>query len=238
MTDLPTLREMLATQRARLKIAIGNEAKAAKITPQAGRVIREVERLTALIAEREAEEAFDVAPVSTKPVGANAGAERLIKGRWPLSRIAGDCRVSKETAKRWRQGKKTPSATARARLSEAPYRIPVDAWEHTSISHTVAPARRRASKGVDTAQELRDQIESYRDMLTEPGLSADARLKAHRGLTSALVALSHKEGTQITETVIVRHPAHQRVQAIIFTALESYPEAARAVADALKAAAG
>ena len=69
-------------------------------------------------------------------------------------------------------------------------------------------------------------------------LSASASVQVERALGSALASLAKLDGTQITESVLVRHPAHQRVMAVVFGALESYPEAARAVADALRAAAG
>jgi len=76
------------------------------------------------------------------------------------------------------------------------------------------------------------------EALLDADLSASASVQVERALGQALAGIAKLDGTQITEAVIVRHPAHQRVMAVVFSALESYPDAARAVADALKAAAG
>ena len=49
-----TLREMLAIQEARLKIALGNEANDRKISPSTGKIAREVERLRRELTEADA----------------------------------------------------------------------------------------------------------------------------------------------------------------------------------------
>jgi transcriptional regulator with XRE-family HTH domain len=228
--DLDTLRKMLELQQSRLTIAVGNEAKAAKVTPQAGRIAREVERLTAAVAaaERAAAPVADEAPADA--AAPNAGAAALRAGGWGLGEVAEACGVTRESVKRWRFGRKVPGAAARKRLAQAPFRIPTDAWDRRAgaASDSNGP-RRESSRPKDrthprndrtTELELRDQVTRYREMLADPAVSTDARVKAERGLSAVLTALSRIEGTHISEATIIRHPAFRAVLAALMSRAE------------------
>ena len=93
---------------------------------------------------------------------------------------------------------------------------------------------------VDIRAELEAQVARLKHTLAHErdDMEPDEALQFERVYGQCLASLAKLDGTQISEPVIVRHPAHQRVMAVVFAALEAYPEAARAVADALKAAAG
>jgi len=139
-------------------------------------------------------------------------------------------------------GRKRPGPEHRARL-EALGLVKAEQWEQDKASGRKAPSRPGAPEAqeapgkLDTRAKLEAQVRRL-EALLDAELSASAAVQVERALGQALAGIAKLDGTQITESVLVRHPAHQRVMAVVFSALESYPEAARAVADALKAAAG
>jgi hypothetical protein len=126
---------------------------------------------------------------------------------WTLAslRCAGDRSV-------WRFSRKVPGAAARKRLAQAPFRIPTDAWDRRAGAASDSNGPRRESsrpkdrthprKNRTTELELRDQVTRYREMLADPTVSTDARVKAERGLSAVLTALSRIEGTHISEAQI------------------------------------
>lgn len=69
-------------------------------------------------------------------------------------------------------------------------------------------------------------------------LPTGQRVDAERALSATLVALQRLDGTQITESTIVRHPCTKQVLGAVLAALEPWPDAVRAVAEALHARAG
>lgn len=94
------------------------------------------------------------------------------------------------------------------------------------------------SAGWSTPEALRAQSSRLTALLTDASLSTAARIQTERALSTTLSALTKAEGTQISESTVVKHPAHRRVMAAILSALEPFPEALRAVADALHAREG
>lgn len=155
------------------------------------------------------------------------------------SEIARACGVSAQTAHRWWNGA-VPGLEHQARL-EALGWVKAEQWARGApkapvrAAPPVAPAPVRGGATVDTRDKLQSQVQRLEALLGE-SLSASSAVQVEKALGSALSSLSKLDGAQITETTLLRHPAHQRLMATIFAALQAFPEAARAVADALKAA--
>lgn len=149
--------------------------------------------------------------------------------------------VSKQSVSRWWSGAKVPGPEHRARL-EALGLVKAEQWEQDKASgrkaapRATVPAQDPPGR-LDTRAKLEAQVRRLEALLGAE-LSASASVQVERALGQALGAIAKLDGTQITEPVLVRHPAHQRVMAVVFSALESYPDAARSVADALRAVAG
>ncbi len=169
------------------------------------------------------------------------GARALKRCAKTGAEIARLCGVTPQLVSLWLKGRKRPGPEHRARL-EALGLVKAEQWEQDGAGRrkgqqraTVAPADPGGK--VDTRTKLEAQVRRLEALLSEE-LSATASVQVERALGTALASLAKLDGTQITESVLVRHPAHQRVMALVFSALEGHPEAARAVADALKAAAG
>ena len=163
---------------------------------------------------------------------------RCGKTQAEIARLLG---VSKQTVSRWWNGEKLPAPEHRARL-EALGLVKAEQWEQDgagrrkALPRPATPPVEPVGK-LDTRSKLEAQVRRL-ELLLGGELSATASVQVERALGQALAGIAKLDGTQITESVLVRHPAHQRVMAVIFAALEGHPEAARAVADALKAAAG
>ena len=166
------------------------------------------------------------------------GAKALKRCGWTQGKIARECGVSQPLVGGWMSGRKRPGPEHRARL-EALGLVKAEQWEQDKASGRKAPPRPTAVQDqvgpLDTRVKLEAQVRRL-EALLDADLSASASVQVERALGQALAGIAKLDGTQITEAVIVRHPAHQRVMAVVFSALESYPDAARAVADALKAA--
>jgi transcriptional regulator with XRE-family HTH domain len=169
------------------------------------------------------------------------GARALKRSGKTGAELARLCGVSAQLVSLWLKGKKRPGPEHRARLEALGLAL-ADQWEKDSSKRRKAhssPAMAHAAPAtaLDTRSELVEQVGRLRRLIGE-GLSPAASVQVERALGQALVALSKIDGTTITELTIVRHPAHRRVMAVILAALEPYPEAMRAVADALKAREG
>lgn len=158
--------------------------------------------------------------------------------------------VTRQLVGLWWSGKNLPGPEHRARL-EALGLVKTEQWERDGAGRGKVPPRatvtaetaepETAEPGpvgrLDTRAKLEAQVRRL-ELLLGGELSASAAVQVERALGQALAGIAKLDGTQISESVIVRHPAHQRVMALVFSALEAFPEAARAVADALKAVAG
>jgi transcriptional regulator with XRE-family HTH domain len=169
----------------------------------------------------------------------SAGALALRKSGKPQAEIARLCGVSKQTVSRWCNDGDVPAPEHQARL-EALGIVRAEQWGKGQLGKSKpqqAPAQPVPTTALDTRSELVEQVCRLRRLIGE-NLSPAASVQVERALGQALVAISKIDGTAITELTIVRHPAHRRVMAVILAALEPYPEAMRAVADALKAREG
>lgn len=175
----------------------------------------------------------------TRRVDTNMGALALRKCGKTQSEVARLCGVSRTIVSEWWHGRKVPGPEHRARL-EALGLVKAEQWEGKP---TGAPVVRPSAVSdevrgkLDTRTKLESQVRRL-EALLQADLSATAAVQVERALGSALAALAKLDGTQISEQTLLRHPAHQRVMAVVFAALEGHPEAARAVADALKAVSG
>lgn len=171
------------------------------------------------------------------------GALALRKSGKTQSEIARLCGVSRQTVSRWWNGDKLPAPEQRARLEVLGLAL-AEQWIQGGASRKAAVRPVPVEDGpalppgqLNTRGELVAQATRLRALLSQD-LTASAAIQVERALSQTLGAVARLDGVQITETTIVRHPAHRRVMAVIFSALEPYPDAARAVADALKAAGG
>lgn len=139
----------------------------------------------------------------------------------------------------WRSGAKQPSAPARARMYAA-LGIPVQAWQQRAkeTEDDGAAAEPEPDPVIGSALEeclqllatiKRDRVQrnllpAERVKLTD----AEARLLKLRAELEARAELSE-------DRYVREHPAWLRARNLISAALKPYPEAARAVADALEA---
>lgn len=133
------LRQQLAIQQARYKIAIGNEAKTGRVTAQASKIGADIERLTRAIEAAELEEEPS-GNATFEPIAPtiNDGASVLKSGGWSHGEIARATGKTRSASQLWRGGKKTPDQASRVKLSEPPYSIPIGAWDAYTPPGTVA----------------------------------------------------------------------------------------------------
>lgn len=140
----------------------------------------------------------------------------------------------------WRSGKRMPSVEARARMQDA-FGIPIEAWSQAPSNGEAAAAapapladpNAPIPSSLEACLSLLSQIQ--RDRVT-PNLLPAERVKLADAEARILKLRADLErSAEFSEDRYVRdHPAWLRVRREIAHALEPFPEAARAVADALE----
>lgn len=149
---------------------------------------------------------------------------------------------SKQTVLDWRNGRKVPDEGFRRKLEKA-YGIPVRSWllppEGTDggdapvIQAKAPPAA--SSKPDTTLGETLALIEATKAQLAARGLQPQERAKLNDTLAKllALRARLERDVEALEDRIVREHPQWARIRATITSALKPYPEAAKAVAEAL-----
>ncbi len=175
------------------------------------------------------------------------GQRRLLEVPDSLSVIAAAVGVGKTVVSYWRSGEKLPGPGPRARLREA-YGIEPADWERvpgarpaparaassSSSASSAGPAAPPAGKPT-TIAEVDEQLRMLRELQEEPGLvpSERVRLADSMGKLLAIKARLERDAELLEDRIVREHPFYGRLEATILAALRPFPDAARAVADAL-----
>jgi transcriptional regulator with XRE-family HTH domain len=146
----------------------------------------------------------------------------------------------------WRRGRRVPGAAARHKL-ELLYAIPRRAWEVApgepvpAPPETEAPPETSQPQAADsTLATTRAQIDAILAKLdrenSEADLTEGEEAKARDTLSKllALRARLERDRDLLEDRVVREHPEWVRTKAAILEALRPYPEAAQAVAEALR----
>lgn len=142
---------------------------------------------------------------------------------------------SPQTVLRWRNGERIPNAAIRAQMQIA-FGIPIEAW-------TKLPATREAEPVPDVTELPHTSLQECLELLTvirkdrsQPNLLPGERSKLVDAEARILKLRADLEMRQeLSEDRYVReHPAWLRARNEISRVLMQFPEAARAVADALE----
>lgn len=144
----------------------------------------------------------------------------------------------------WRSGKRVPSVEARARIQEA-FGIPIEAWSHAPTTDDPAAVEAPATPPplADPHAPIPSSLEACLSLLSQiqrdrvvPNLLPAERVKLADAEARILKLRAELERqAEFSEDRYVRdHPAWLKVRREIAHALQSFPEAARAVADALE----
>lgn len=173
------------------------------------------------------------------------GAIALVRLGQSQPTIAAALGVGQNTVCQWQNGDRLPMAKHRIAI-ERHFKIDRALWERPFVSSVRTPAAPSApSNGstprASTAFDLADLIaKEVRDLVTpcdEKGYTARERvasLKAAAGLLRELAEYTG-ERFEIEERKVLRSPAWKRIQGAVTTALAPFPEAAKAVGEALLA---
>jgi len=203
------------------------------------------------VARRAAKKAASKAAAPPAPADADPqmpsparteGQRRLIAAPGSLAAVALAIGCSKAQAGYWRAGQKIPSPPSRAKLL-AVYGIPPSAWDIApgaaipleSDAEVEEIEADDADPG-DTLAQTDAAIASVRRALHRSGLTDAARSKkedTHAKLL-ALKARLERDRELVEDRVVRDHPAWLRIKNAICAALEPWPDAAQAVAEALR----
>lgn len=174
----------------------------------------------------------------------NDGARALRACGKTQTEIARELKITKQVVGRWFNGKAKPGPDHRIVL-EARGWARASQWDsdkggvagtiHNALTAPEAAPEDPVVELLGTREELLLQAKRLRTLLNRSDLSASAQVQTERALSSVLGAVARLEGVKISESTIVRHPAHRAVMAAVLGALEPFPEALRAVADVLHA---
>jgi transcriptional regulator with XRE-family HTH domain len=179
--------------------------------------------------------------VSAAFVLRSEGQRMLLAVTGSLTAIAKDlgCR-SPSAIHHYREGKRTPTPEMRARMYTA-YGIPVEAWSvrpgglsepeaALEVAQSAAPAG-----APSTLEDCLALLAVIRGERQQRGLLASERVKLATAETQILSLRSRLEqAAEFAEArYVLEHPAWIRLRRVIVQALEPYPDAAKAVRDAI-----
>lgn len=159
----------------------------------------------------------------------------------PLDAIAAECEAkSKQSVLDWRNGTARPSHAARARMWAA-FGIPVAAWDTPPHALPVVPdapageAFDPDAPAASTLDECRALIAVVKRDRMRPNIGTGERVRLSAAEAQLLKLRAELElRHELSEDRYVReHPAWLRAKREIARVLVQYPEAARAVAEAL-----
>lgn len=178
------------------------------------------------------------APAAPRPrTTGNAGAAALVAGGWSLAEIAEAADVSRQSAKRWRDGSKLPGASAQALLHEA-FGIEPALWRAAPGKRVSAPRRSRKHAGkppATPADRLVAQLVEIDRVRVAGELSSVAQLELWRAERQAAATLARiQAGAELSDQRILASRAWKRITQCMLEALKPFPEAALAVGKALK----
>jgi transcriptional regulator with XRE-family HTH domain len=155
--------------------------------------------------------------------------------------------VSRQTVNYWRTGQKTPGPEMRAAIERATA-IPAQSWERTPVDR---PSPRPAKAPLPSAPLPPVTLSGRPSTLDEVtqllgDLDADAegdilpselaRIRDTKTKALALKARIEAQDALFEAAAITKHASWKRLRATMLDALRPFPDAARAVADALQQA--
>lgn len=177
--------------------------------------------------------------------------QRLLREESATTRtIAKRAGVSAGLAAQWRTGEKLPAEAKRKKL-ESLFGIPAKSWDRrptTSSSTTPAPdasaaadasaieAAMRAGTDLDTLELTNLALASIRATLARGNLSEAASARTQDSLTKLLSLRARLERDQelLDDRIVRDHPQWARIKEAIRNAVEPFPDAARAIHEALE----
>lgn len=157
--------------------------------------------------------------------------------------------ATRQTVHCWRSGTKTPGPAMRTAL-EREFGIPAAAWERAPVDRPARPPTpRQACPAAPSAPASRTQhrerpstLDEVTQLLEEldEDASADgimpselARIRDTKTKALALKARIESQDALFEATAIIKHPSWRRLRGAILDALRPFPDAARAVAEAI-----
>jgi len=173
------------------------------------------------------------------------GQRQLLEQEGSEIQIAKKLGTGKAIIGHWRRGRRLPADGMRHRL-ELAFGIPPRAWDVAPGEPlpVVAPPELPAALEPagppcvddDPLMIARQQLQEVRVALQDENLTSTAAAKLRDTAAKLLALVSRLElARELQEDRVVRHhPKWKRVKAAIVKALEPYPEAAAAVAEALE----
>lgn len=150
------------------------------------------------------------------------------------------------TVLRWMDGSRRPGKPARAKLL-AEFKIPLDAWDKPAGGakkppKTKAPAPERPAAPTETATvrsralKLGRMVDGLLAEVADDSTPAErAKVLDQAARTLAVLGKLTGESGDVTIPTILASPHWRRLEDTIIAALEPWPDAARAVADAIVA---
>lgn len=168
-------------------------------------------------------------PATTRNAGAIA-LKRLGKREVTIAKELG---VSQSTVHRWIDGSRKPAKAQRKKILQK-YGIAVDLWDSEPPKRGRPKKEKSPESGRELALRMRAMIgDSLDDISVDP--SPDERVQVIERCARALVSLGKVTGesTELTMAMVLASPIWRRIEDVFVAALEPWPEAARAIADAL-----
>ncbi len=155
-------------------------------------------------------------------------------GRTP-EQIARETGLAPVLVRQLLTGHKTPTAAQRKTLQTVYAAIRASSWDEIAPVFTPEAPNVQAVVGglvgeyLETARNMLDQIKH------DPVATPEYKTKLMRGCLTAISGAAKLSGEsgEISEAKILKSPAWARIRAAMFDALIAWPEATRAVSDAL-----
>lgn len=164
----------------------------------------------------------------------NRGAVMLARIGETQAKIAKRLKITREEVAYFESGARKPGKVNRAQL-QAEYKIPATAWDEDPVPPTFSTLAIDDSVAGHVGRLQKSITQLHETALTDETLAHRERMNL---IVSAIAATERlaklTEGASISQTKLLRMPAMRRLIEQISKALEPWPDAMRAVGEALR----
>lgn len=161
-------------------------------------------------------------------VAKSDGQRQLVEVRASGPEVAAACGVSKQSVACWRNGSKVPGPEARAKLAER-YGIAVASWDVAVGSTSIAGVP--SAPTLPSKADLIDREIAYVERIAhDDGIPPSVRVRYQVELNKLIVEAQKRDERERT---LLQNPKLQRVLVTVLEACAPWPDAYRAVGEAL-----
>lgn len=208
-----------------------------KVTPKPTRHPRPAKKGDASKPRGDAPVTSLLEPEASADAVRSEGQRLLTAIRESTAQVGARAGTSKNTVSCWRTGTKRPSEAARAKLHEV-YGISPTAWDRAAGAPVppVALPTPPSLPGKATIDLVNELVTRWMKVSSDPQIPLSMQAKVSDGPLAKYLQIKsrlEREAEFLEDKIVLEHPSYRRIVKAMVAALKPYPDAMRAVRDAI-----